>query len=278
MTLLSRGKGFATFWFGLALCDNESAPEFTKKCTPDSDSNNLVGTNPAAPDYIGKHPGTAFMELQFYPPGWVEQFTGDGCTAHQYCAAMTIDSLVQNLNTGVANTAACNNFVLGGVEPVNWAYITKSGKSQAPANPLFTGTVTHPNFAAVDPNPHKALFMNPGDTVRIHIQDTPAGLRIGLNDLTSGQHGSMTASVANGFGHILFTPKSKTCHEAPYAFHPAYSTANRAGPSGPRTPTTWPSPTNSTTSRTAWPSTRRRVTAPSRPRRTRPWTRTTPSA
>jgi hypothetical protein len=218
-----------TFWFGLALCDNESAPEFTKKCTPDSDSNNLVGANPAAPNYIGKHPGTAFMELQFYPPGWVEQFTGDGCTAHQYCAAMTIDSLVQNLNTGVANTAACNNFVLGGLEPVNWAYITKNGKSQAPANPLFTGTVTHPNFAAVDPNPHKALFMNPGDTVRIHIQDTPAGLRIGLNDLTSGQHGSMTASVANGFGHILFTPKSKTCHEAPYAFHPAYSTANPRG-------------------------------------------------
>jgi len=39
----------------------------------------------------------------------------------------------------------------------------------------------------------------------------------------------MTASVANGFGHILFTPKSKTCHEAPYAFHPAYSTANPRG-------------------------------------------------
>ena len=46
-----------TFWFGLTMCDTESAPEFTKKCTPDSDRNNLVGTNPAAPDYIGKHPG-----------------------------------------------------------------------------------------------------------------------------------------------------------------------------------------------------------------------------
>ena len=39
----------------------------------------------------------------------------------------------------------------------------------------------------------------------------------------------MTASVANGFGHILYTPKSKTCQESPYAFHPEYSTANPRG-------------------------------------------------
>ena len=52
-----------TFWFGLTLCDTESAPEFTKTCKPDSDSNNLVGTNPKAANYIGKHPGNAFMEL-----------------------------------------------------------------------------------------------------------------------------------------------------------------------------------------------------------------------
>ena len=37
-----------TFWFGLTLCDTESAPEYTKTCKPDSDSNNLVGTNPNA--------------------------------------------------------------------------------------------------------------------------------------------------------------------------------------------------------------------------------------
>jgi hypothetical protein len=50
-----------TFWFGLTLCDGQSAPEFTTKCTPDTDSNNLVGSNPNAPNYIGKHPGNAFM-------------------------------------------------------------------------------------------------------------------------------------------------------------------------------------------------------------------------
>ena len=196
-----------TFWFGLTLCDSQSAPEFTTKCKPDSDSNNLVGTNPAAPDYIGKHPGNAYMELQFYGPGYVPQFEGFGCAKTQYCAAMTIDSFVQNQNTGVANTSACNNYVLGGPEPINWAYVTRSGKSQAPANPLFTGTFTSPNFSAVNPDLTKDLLMSPGDVIRIHIHDTPAGLRTDLADLTTGKQGSMTASVANGFGHILYTPE-----------------------------------------------------------------------
>ena len=71
--------------------------------------------------------------------------------------------------------------------------------------------------------------MNPGDRILIHMHDTPAGFRIDLSDLTTGQSGSMTASIANGFGHILYTPNSTTCHEAPYAFHPEYSTANPRG-------------------------------------------------
>jgi hypothetical protein len=218
-----------TFWFGVTLCDTESAPEFTKKCTPDSDSNNLVGTNPAAPDYIGKHPGNAFLELQFYGPGYVPQFEGFGCAATVYCAAMTIDSRTLDQNNGVLNNADCNNYILGGQEPINWAYITKSGVSQAPANPLFTGTFSAPNFSAVNPDYAKDLLMNPGDRIRIHMHDTRAGFRVDMTDLTTGQNGSMTASVANGFGHILYQPNSSTCHMAPYAFHPEYSTANPRG-------------------------------------------------
>jgi hypothetical protein len=218
-----------TFWFGLTLCDSESSPEFTNSCAPDSNANDLVGTNPAAPDYIGKHPGNAYMELQFYGPGYVPQFEGFGCTAHQYCAAMTIDSRTLDQNTGIENTAACSQYVLGGPEPINWAYITRSGRSQAPANPLFTGTIANPNFSAVNPDVTKDLLMSPGDRIQIHMQDTPAGLRIDLFDLSTGQSGSMTASVANGFGHILYTPSSSTCQEAPYAFHPEYSTANTRG-------------------------------------------------
>ncbi len=114
-------------------------------------------------------------------------------------------------------------------EPIDWAYITKSGQSQAPANPLFTGTFSAPNFAAVNPDTTKDLMMNPGDTIRIHMFDTSAGLRINIVDLTTGHSGSMTASTANGFGHILYTPRSKKCSEKPYAFHPEYSTANTRG-------------------------------------------------
>jgi hypothetical protein len=218
-----------TFWFGLTLCDTESAPEFTKKCAADSDANDLVSPNPRSRDYIGKHPGNAYMELQFYGPGYVPQFEGFGCTAHQYCAAMTIDSRTVNQNNGVENSTACNQYILGGAEPINWAYITKSGQSQAPANPLFTGTFANPDLTAVSPDVNKDLLMSPGDRVRIHMHDTSAGLRIDLNDLTTGQNGSMTASVANGFGHILYRPHANNCKMKPYAFHPEYSTGNPRG-------------------------------------------------
>jgi hypothetical protein len=218
-----------TFWFGLTLCDSESAPEFTKTCTPDSDANDLEGSDPSAPNYIGKHPGNAFLELQFYGPGYVPQFEGFGCAATRYCAAMTIDSFNRDQNTHTDNTKACDNYILGGVEPINWAYITKSGVSQAPADPLFTGTFDNPNFAAVNPDFNRDLMMKPGDVIRIHMHDTPAGFRTDLTDLTTHQSGSMTASIANGFAHVLYTPGAGTCTSAPYAFHAEYSTANARG-------------------------------------------------
>ena len=52
-------------WFGMALCDTQSYPEQVSGCAPDSDRN-IVD-----PAVSPNHPGTAFMELQFYPPGWV---------------------------------------------------------------------------------------------------------------------------------------------------------------------------------------------------------------
>jgi hypothetical protein len=219
-----------TFWLGLTLCDTQSAPEFTQTCTPDSDANNLVGSDPNAPDYIGKHPGNAFMELQFYGPGYVPQFEGFGCAANRYCAAMTIDSLTEDQNTHTFNTEACDNYILGGQEPINWAYITKSGRSQAPADPLFTGTFDAPNFAAVNPDFNRDLMMSPGDTIRIHLHDTAEGFRADLTDLNTHQSGSMTASIANGFAHVLYTPgDDNPCQSAPYAFHAEYSTANPRG-------------------------------------------------
>src|ERR1051326_3809323 len=70
-TPTERGKGYnfelhPAFWFGMAMCDTQSYPEQVSTCTPDSDKN-IVD-----PAVSPKHPGTAFMEMQFYPPGWVK--------------------------------------------------------------------------------------------------------------------------------------------------------------------------------------------------------------
>ena len=114
------------FWLGMALCDNQSAPEFTHApCTADSDTNIFDGTDPAGPDYIGKHPGTAFLEVQFYPPGWAPWPPGVSCDATQWCAAMAIFSLMQDQNAGILNNADCRNTV--GDEPANFAFITQVG-------------------------------------------------------------------------------------------------------------------------------------------------------
>jgi len=206
------------FWFGMAMCDTESAPEFTKSCTPDSDANIFDSGDPADPHYIGKHPGTAFMEMQFYPPGWVAWPPGTSCDATKWCAALNVDSLSQDSNHGVANNADC--LAKAGIEPVNFAFITKNGRSHAPADPLLATAATF------TPNPATDLFMNSGDNIALRMHDTSAGFRVEIVDVSSGQTGSMTASVANQFGQVIFDPTAKTCSSRPYAFHPMYSSSS----------------------------------------------------
>jgi hypothetical protein len=207
------------FWFGMDLCDNQSAPEFTHEpCTPDSDTNIFDGSDPAKPDYIGRHPGTAFLELQFYPPGWVSFENAISCDATRWCAAMAIFSLNTDQNTGVANNADCLNTV--GIEPANFAFITRNGRPQAPPAPLDLTT------EAFTPDPARDLFMRAGDQLDISVHDSPAGLVTRIRDLTSGQSGSMTASVANGFAQVNYDPTAATCSQTPYAFHPMYSTSS----------------------------------------------------
>jgi hypothetical protein len=72
-------------------------------------------------------------------------------------------------------------------------------------------------------------MMNPGDWITIHMHDTPAGFRVDMTDETTHESGSMTASIDNGFAHILFRPDAMKCTSAPYAFHPEYSTASPRG-------------------------------------------------
>ncbi|HLZ60878.1 MAG TPA: hypothetical protein VKR06_28345 [Ktedonosporobacter sp.] len=216
-TPLTAGKSFnfqlhPAFWFGMAMCDTQSFPEQLSTCTPDSD------TNIVDPAVSSQHPGTAFMEMQFYPPGWVPWPVGNSCDATKWCAALNIDSLSQNPVTGQNNNAACLN--VAGIEPVNFAFITKNGQAQAPANPVNSTTATF------TPNPQQDLFMNSGDRLAIVMQDTTHGLRIDIVDLSTGQHGFMTASAANTFGQVKFDPNGTTCQNIPYDFHPMYSTSS----------------------------------------------------
>jgi hypothetical protein len=203
----------------MALCDNQSAPEYTHvPCTPNSDTNIFDGTNPAGADYIGKHPGTAFLELQFYPPGWASWPAGVSCDSTQWCAALNIDSLNEDLNTGTFNNNACRNTV--GDEPVNFAFVTKNGVPHAPPSPLGATASTFTPNASTD------LFMGSGDQLQIQINDTPNGLTTVIHDLTTGQTGSMTASASNGFAQVNYQPAASSCSQTPYTFRPMYSTSS----------------------------------------------------
>jgi hypothetical protein len=207
------------FWFGMAMCDDQSAPNPGVNCPADSDSNIKTSLNPSSPNYLGNTPGTAFMEMQFYPPGWGNVGTGVSCgpNNHQWCAAMTIDSFSQNSNTGALNNNDCLS--RAGLEYVNYAIITKSGNSQGPADPL------NQTLATFETGPD-TLEMNNGDKLSVSMHDTAAGFQVVINDLTTGASGSMTASTANGFGHPLYQPTASSCTDQAYAFHPMYSTSS----------------------------------------------------
>jgi hypothetical protein len=208
-----------SFWFGMAMCDTQSFPLATNTCTPDSDSNIFDNGDPTAPAYIGKHPGTAFMEFQFYPPGWI----GTSCDNAHWCMAITIDSLSRMAlgPTGpVDNNADCLSRPRVGVEPVNFAYVTTDGRSQAPADPLNI------DFAKFLTIPGKTFLVNPGDVLVVILHDTPEGFQVIVGDATTSQIGWMTASVANGFAQVNFNPTASTCTSTPYAFRPMYATSS----------------------------------------------------
>jgi len=61
--------------------------------------------------------------------------------------------------------------------------------------------------------------------LRKHLSEEERAV-VQINDLTSGQSGSMTASTANGFAHIDFAPSASTCTETSGAWHPSYSTSS----------------------------------------------------
>ncbi|MBO0869805.1 MAG: hypothetical protein J2P15_14695, partial [Micromonosporaceae bacterium] len=139
----------------------------------------------------------------------------------KWCVAMTIDSLSEDPVAGTTLNTSCQRQILGGLEYVNFAYLTLSGTPQAAANPLQFDPV-----AGGKPQKGKALFMNQGDRIQVSLHDTAHGLQTQVDDLTTHQSGSMTASAANGFGQIAAAPTGTSCTQIPYDFHPEYSTSS----------------------------------------------------
>jgi hypothetical protein len=217
-----------SFWFGMALCASQSYPELVRTCRPDSDAN-IVN-----PKVSPVHPGSAYLELQFYPPGYASTNlpgyggfpSGFSCDATRWCAAMNVFSLYQNPVTGQTLNRACQHRV-GGVELDNFAFITRDGRPIGPPNPLHANAAT---FTAS----RDVLRLGQGDKVSVTIEDSPSGLLAALDDLTTGQTGYMIASAQNGFGQMVFAPNpSRECRVTPYSFRPMYPTST------PQTRATW---------------------------------------
>jgi hypothetical protein len=214
------------FWFGMAMCDDQGnpnpggSPQFPNiPCAPTSDSNIFDSPDPTAPDYIGRHPGTAFMEMQFYPPGWLFALFGQG-TATQWTAALNVDSFQSNDNTGGVNNPACRAITRD--EYVNFAFIQTDGVPFPAGSPSPLGPPVSTN--------DKTLLMNPGDELIVTLEDTTQGLKITVQDVTSGQSGFMVASGANGFASVRWDPSGSNCdfatHNLAHDFHPAYATSS----------------------------------------------------
>jgi hypothetical protein len=185
-------------WFGLPICDPKSYPQ--NPCTPDSDNNSGLISDPNAA-------GSAFMELQLYPPGYTPFVDNVSCSPTQWCAALTIDSLECTFEFASCNPA-CE-------EPVNFAFLQRDGVPAGPPSPQLA------NVSTMFPN-GQTLMINPGDVLVVSITDPPEGFTTTIVDLTTGQTGYMRASAANGFMNTSI----KDCSGTPHTFHAEYNTAS----------------------------------------------------
>ncbi|HJS96371.1 MAG TPA: hypothetical protein VJ741_19045 [Solirubrobacteraceae bacterium] len=200
-------------WFSMQMCNPQSYP--LNPCTPESDANAptpcTISANPCTTQFTGG--GSAFMELQFYPPGFAPFIDGVSCDNRHWCSALTIDSLECTYLFATCN-GNCE-------EPVNFAYVQRNGVPTGPPGPEESNLATQTQNGAT-------LLMNPGDHLVIHMGDAPVlgqrGVRafaVQVFDLTTHQVGFMQASAANGFMSTSITD----CTDTPFNFEPEYNTA-----------------------------------------------------
>jgi hypothetical protein len=190
-------------WFGLPICDPGSYPQ--NPCIPHSDANSGSFFDPNAA-------GSAFMELQFYPPGFTPFADNASCSKTQWCSALTIDSLESKLNFADLNPNC--------VEPQNFAFLQRNGVPTGPPGPQLADAAT------VTPN-SDTLKLNPGDVLKVSITDPltgpGAGFTTTVKDETTGKTGYMVASASNGFMSTDYI----TCAGTPFTFHAEYNTARQ---------------------------------------------------
>lgn len=191
-------------WYSMAMCDPKSYPQ--TPCQPQSDSN-----APAANGTGGG--GSAFMEMQFYPPGFAPFADAISCDNSHWCGALNIDSLECTAGFATCNTK-CE-------EPINFGFIQRNGVPTGPPSPQKADLATN------TPNSH-TLLMNPGDRIQVKMYDAavPGGdgakaFKVVVIDLTTGQSGSMQASARNGFQNTSMS----NCSGTPHNFEPEYNTA-----------------------------------------------------
>jgi hypothetical protein len=188
------------FWFSMALCDPNSYPQ--NPCTPDSDKNTGSGFPTDA--------GSAFLEMQFYPPGFFPFITQISCDKTHWCASLHINSAECTFGFAFCNPNC--------TEPTNFAFIQMDGVPTGPPGPA---SATNASFT---PNA-QTLLMNQGDKLNITINDAPGnvngGVRTQIFDENTGQTGFMVASAANGFQSL----NVNTCAPTNFSFHPEYNTS-----------------------------------------------------
>ena len=191
----------------------------TLRARPDSDTNIFDGTNPADPDYIGKHPGTAFMELQFYPPGWVplaarrqlrrdEVVRGAGHLQPQPGPEHAACSTTPTASAASASSRPTSRSSRGAARP------------HAPPGPLgATRRDVHaePGDRPVHELGRRLDGRHPRHRGRAHAIDPRPDDR--PDRLDDGQRRERVRPDQ-------VRPDAATCHQTPYTFHPMYATSS----------------------------------------------------
>ena len=201
------------------MCDPNSYPQ--TPCTPESDTN--------APDAASGTGGggSAFMEMQFYPPGFAPFADAISCDNTHWCSALTIDSL------------ECTE---------GFAHVQHAAARSRSTSPSSSATACRPARRARRRRPgHRhAQFahaaMNPGDKIQVHMFDAPVpggggakAFEVVVDDLTTGQSGFMQASAQNGFqntsierllGHAVQLP-ARVQHRRQGQHHPLGGAADQ---------------------------------------------------